>query len=72
MTTPQSSAPTPPPADLRATKVLLGKPLTAWRAATSIATVTVTVTVIAGLLMRVTDAARFPTSATACVGRCRR
>jgi voltage-gated potassium channel len=60
MTTPQSSAPTPPPADLRAAKMLLGKPLTAWRAATIIATVTVTVTVIAGLLMRVTDAARFP------------
>jgi|SRR5450755_354110 len=59
MTTPQGSAAAPPPADVRAAKVLLGKPLTAWRAAKIIATVTVTVTVIAGVLMRLTDPARY-------------
>jgi voltage-gated potassium channel len=59
MTTPQGSAAAPPPADLRAAKVLFGKPLTAWRAAKIIATVTVAVTVIAGVLMRVTDPARY-------------
>jgi voltage-gated potassium channel len=60
MTTPQGSAAAPPPAHRRSTNVLLGKPLTAWRAAKIIATVTVAVTVIAGVLMRLTDAARFP------------
>jgi voltage-gated potassium channel len=61
MTTPEGSAAAPPPVHHpRATNVLLGKPLTALRAARIIATVTIAVTVIAGVLMRFTDAKNFP------------
>jgi hypothetical protein len=38
----------------------LGKPLTSFRAPCLIATVTIAVTVIAGVLMRSTDATQFP------------
>lgn len=61
MTAPEGSAAAPPPVHhQRAAKVLLGKPLTALRAAQIIAAVTVAVTVIAGVLMRFTDASKFP------------
>jgi voltage-gated potassium channel len=61
MTTPELSGAAPPPVHHpRATNVLLGKPLTALRAARIIATVTIAVTVIAGVLMRFTDAKDFP------------
>jgi voltage-gated potassium channel len=61
MTMPERSGAAPPPnPHPRATNVLLGKPLTALRAARIIATVTIAVTVIAGVLMRVTDARQFP------------
>jgi voltage-gated potassium channel len=60
-TTPEGSAAAPPPVSHpRATNVLLGKPLTALRAARIIASVTIAVTVIAGVLMRFTDAKSFP------------
>jgi voltage-gated potassium channel len=61
MTTPERSGAAPPPnPHPRATNVLLGKPLTALAAARIIATVTIGVTVTAGVLMRVTDAKEFP------------
>lgn len=61
MTTPhRSGGALPPDPHPRATNVLLGKPLTVLRAARVVATVTIAVTVIAGVLMRVTDALRYP------------
>ena len=60
MTAPEGSAAAPPPVSHpRATNILLGKPLTALRAARIIATVTIAVTVIARVLMRFTDAKQF-------------
>jgi voltage-gated potassium channel len=61
VTTPEGSGAAPPPVHFsHATNVLLGKPLTSLRAARLIATVTIAVTVIAGVLMRFTDARQFP------------
>jgi voltage-gated potassium channel len=61
MTTPEPSESDSPTSRYpRVRNVLLGKPLTALRAAQIIAAVTVAVTVIAGLLIRVADARDFP------------
>jgi voltage-gated potassium channel Kch len=60
MTAFRGSAADPPPAHPRAVNVLSRKPLTAWRAARIIATVTVSVTVIGGLLITLTDHKNFP------------
>ena len=60
MTTSQGSPGTPPSAQPRAARLLLRKRLTAWRAARIIATVTVSVTVIGGLLITLTDPTNFP------------
>jgi voltage-gated potassium channel len=49
-----------PPAHPRASKVLLGKPLTARRAAGIIASVTISVTIIGGVVMHFTDKKTFP------------
>ena len=60
MTTPGPSAAGPPPAHMRAVSALLRKPLTVGRAARIIASVTVTVTIIAGVLIHFTDGKNFP------------
>jgi len=60
MTPSQGSAGDPRPAQARAVKLLARKRLTAYRAAGIIATVTVSVTIIGGLLITLTDPANFP------------
>jgi len=60
MSTPAASAAAPPPLRRRSLNALVRKPMTALRAARIIATVTVSVTVISGVLMRFTDPTRFP------------
>jgi voltage-gated potassium channel len=60
MTTPEAGAAAPPPVHPRATNVLLRKPLTIQRAARIIASVTVSVTIIAGILIHFTDRKHFP------------
>jgi voltage-gated potassium channel len=60
MTTSKGSAAAPPPAHPRALNVLLRKPLTVPRAARIIASVTVLVTIIAGILIHFTDKKNFP------------
>jgi voltage-gated potassium channel Kch len=59
MTTPDGHV-APPPAPPRAANILLRKPLTAPRAARIIASVTVSVTIIAGVLIHFTDNKSFP------------
>lgn len=60
MTTPDGSAAVPPPAHPRAVNVLLRKPLTAPRAARIIASVTLSVTIVGGVLIHFTDRKNFP------------
>jgi voltage-gated potassium channel len=60
MTTPAGSASTPPPAHRRAENILLRKPLTARRAARIIASVTVSITLISGVLIHFTDSKNYP------------
>lgn len=60
MTTPDGSAAAPPPAHPRAVSVLVRKPLTVRRAARIIASVTVSVTVVAGVAIHFTDPKNFP------------
>lgn len=60
MTNPEPSQQQPPPAHPRAAKVLLSKEMTIRRAAQIIATATVTVSVVAGILMHLTDPKQFP------------
>jgi voltage-gated potassium channel len=60
MTTPGPSAADAPPERPRAMKLLLGKPLTIQRAARIIATMTVAVTIVSGVLMHFTDRNSFP------------
>ena len=60
MTNPEPSSPTPPRRHPRAAKVLLDKELTIRRAAQIIATATVSVSIIAGVLMHLTDRKQFP------------
>jgi voltage-gated potassium channel len=60
MTTPEGSAPAPPPAHLRLVNLLARKPLTGARAAWIIASVTVSVTIISGVLIHFTDKKNYP------------
>jgi voltage-gated potassium channel len=60
MTTPESTTAGPPPAKPRLLKLVGGKPLTARRAAGIIATVTVSITIISGVLMHFTDEKTYP------------
>lgn len=60
MTPPEESAEAPTPPHPRALNVLLGKRLTAVRAAQIIATVTIAMTIISGLLIHFTDPKSFP------------
>src|SRR5436190_24400352 len=60
MTPTDANATAPPPAHPRAVNALLGKRLTALRAARIIASVTVSVTIVAGVLIHFTDKKSFP------------
>lgn len=60
MTPTDANATAPPPAHPRAVNALLGKRLTALRAARIIASVTVSVTIVAGVLIHFTDQKNFP------------
>jgi voltage-gated potassium channel len=60
VTTSKGSVAAPPPAHERATNLLLGKPLTARRAARIIASFTLSATIIAGVLIHFTDKQNFP------------
>ena len=60
MTTPEASPAAPPPLHPRAIEILQRKPLTARRASWIIASVTVSMTVIAGVLIHFTDGKTFP------------
>ncbi len=60
MTTPEGNQAAPPPLHPRALNMLQRKPLTAPRAARIIATVTVSLTVIGGVLIHWTDGKTFP------------
>src|SRR5436309_3448073 len=59
MTTPQGSAASPP-AHRRVVNILSRKPLTTARAARIIASVTVSISVISGVLIHFTDKKNFP------------
>ena len=61
MTTPEPGADAPLPVHRLAAKILQRKPLTARRAARLIASSTILVTVVGGVLMRFTDPKQFPT-----------
>jgi voltage-gated potassium channel len=60
MTTPEGGAAAPPPVHQRAVNVLLRKPLTVRRAARIIASVTVSVTIVAAVVIHFTDPTNFP------------
>jgi voltage-gated potassium channel len=60
MTTPEGSASAPPPTHPRAVNILSRKPLTIARAAWTIAAVTVSATIISGVLIHFTDKKTFP------------
>jgi voltage-gated potassium channel len=60
MATPEEGAAPRSPRHPRATKIVLGKPLTARRAAGIIVSVTVSVTLLAGVVMHFTDEKTFP------------
>jgi hypothetical protein len=60
MTTPERSPAAPPPVHPRALDLLQRKPLTAPLAARIIASVTVSITVIGGVLIHFTDKKTFP------------
>ena len=60
MTTPAGGAAAPPPVHPRAANVLMRKPLTIQRAARIIASVTVLVTIVAGISIHFTDEKNFP------------
>jgi voltage-gated potassium channel len=60
MTAPAGSPTAPPQAPIRGMNLLLRKPLTARRAARTIALVTVSLTVISGVLIHFTDRQTFP------------
>ena len=61
MTTPEGTTASPTPAHSRLLNLVQGKPLTAWRAARIIASVTVSITIISGVLMHFTDEKTYPT-----------
>jgi voltage-gated potassium channel len=60
MATPEPRTASHPPPHPRALKVLTGKPLTARRAARIIISVTLSVTIVGGVLMHFTDKQSFP------------
>jgi voltage-gated potassium channel len=60
MTTPAGSASVPPPAHRHVVNILSRKPLTTARAARIIASVTVSISIISGVLIHFTDKASFP------------
>lgn len=60
MTTPEGSTSAPPPTHPRAVTILSRKPLTMARAASIIAAVTVSATIISGVLIHFTDKKLFP------------
>jgi voltage-gated potassium channel len=60
MSTPEASAGAPPPLHPRAANLLLRKPLSVRRAAQIIASVTVSVTILAAVLIHFTDKKNFP------------
>ena len=59
MTTPEGST-SPPPASHRLLNLVQGKPLTALRAARIIASVTVSITIVSGVLIHFTDEKTYP------------
>jgi hypothetical protein len=61
MTTPDGTTAAPPAAKPRLLNLVQKKPLTARRAARIIASVTVSITIISGVLMHFTDEKTFPT-----------
>ena len=61
MTAPEGTTASPPPANPRLLNLVQGKPLTARRAARIIASVTVSITIISGVLMHFTDEKTYPT-----------
>ncbi|HME03791.1 MAG TPA: potassium channel family protein [Solirubrobacteraceae bacterium] len=61
MSTPEAGATATPPAHPRVMKKLSRKPLTVGRAARIIASVTLSITIISGVLMHFTDEKTFPT-----------
>jgi len=60
MTTPEGSTVGPPPANPRLLNLVQGTPLTARRAARIIASVTLSITIISGVLMHFTDEKTYP------------
>jgi voltage-gated potassium channel len=60
MTTPEGTTAGPPPANPRVLNLVQGKPLTARRAARIIASVTVSITIVSGVLIHFTDEKTFP------------
>ena len=60
MTTPEGSTTGPPPANPRLLNLVQGAPLTARRAARIIASVTLSITIISGVLMHFTDEKTYP------------
>jgi voltage-gated potassium channel len=60
MTTPEGTTASPPPANPRLLNLVQGKPLTARRAARIIASVTLSITIISGVLMHFTDEKTYP------------
>ncbi len=60
MTTPEGTTASPPPANARLLNLVQRKPLTARRAARIIASVTVSITIIGGVLMHFTDEKTYP------------
>ncbi len=60
MATPEASSAAPPPVHPRGLNILSRKPLTSARAAWIIASATVTVTIVSGVLMHFTDEKTYP------------
>jgi len=61
MTTPDGTAASPPPANPRVLNLMQAKPLTARRAARIIASVTLSITLVSGVLIHFTDEKTYPT-----------
>jgi len=60
MTAPEGTTPSPPPANPRLLNLLDAKPLTARRAALTIASITASITIISGVAMHFTDEKTYP------------
>ena len=61
MITPEGTSTSPTPANPRLLNLVQRKPLTARRAARIIASVTVSITIISGVMMHFTDEKTYPT-----------